>query len=63
MKKGILSSAIWTKVDEEKRQPMGKRKNGYFRVRFNRKLKVGFKGDEITSDGGLVAIANLSGWC
>jgi len=38
---------------------MGERKNGYFRVGFNQKLKVGFKGAQVTSDGGLVAIREM----
>ncbi len=38
---------------------MGEKKNSYFRVRFNRKLKVGFKGAQVTSDGGLVAIREM----
>ena len=38
---------------------MGEEKNSYFRVQFNNKLKVGFKGAEVTSDGGLVAIREM----
>lgn len=38
---------------------MGERKNSYFRVGFNQKLKVGFKGAQVTSDGGLVAIREI----
>ena len=38
---------------------MGERKNSYFRVGLNQKLKVGFKGAQITSDGGLVAIREM----
>jgi hypothetical protein len=38
---------------------MGEEKNSYFRVRFNQKLKVGFKGARVTSDGGLVAIREM----
>ena len=38
---------------------MGESKNSYFRVQFNSKLKVGFKGAEVTSDGGLPAIREM----
>jgi hypothetical protein len=38
---------------------MGEEKNSYFRVSFNQKLKVGFKGAEVTSDGGLLAIREM----
>lgn len=38
---------------------MGESKNSYFRVQFNSKLKVGFKGAEVTSDGGLLAIREM----
>ena len=38
---------------------MGEEKNSYFRVTFNQKLKVGFKGAEVTSDGGLLAIREM----
>jgi len=38
---------------------MGEDKNSYFRVQFNSKLKVGFKGAEVTSDGGLLAIREM----
>ena len=38
---------------------MGESKNGYFRVGFNRKLKIGFKGAQVTSDGELVAIREM----
>ena len=30
---------------------MGESKNSYFRVRFNQKLKIGFRGTQVTSDG------------
>ena len=38
---------------------MGETKNSCFRVKFNRKLKIGFKGAEVTSDGGLLAIREM----
>ena len=38
---------------------MGESKNSYFRVRFNQKLKIGFRGTQVTSDGGLVAIKEM----
>jgi len=38
---------------------MGEEKNSYFRVSFNRKLKVGFKGAQVTSDGGLLVIREM----
>ena len=38
---------------------MGESKNSYFRVRFNQKLKIGFRGTQVTSDGGLVAIREM----
>jgi len=38
---------------------MGESKNSYFRVGFSQKLKVGFKGAQVTSDGGLVAIREM----
>ena len=38
---------------------MGERKSSYFRVRFNQKLKVGFRGAQVTSDGGLVAVREM----
>lgn len=39
---------------------MGESKNKqYFRVGFNKKLRVNFKGAEVTSDGGLLAIREL----
>ena len=38
---------------------MGEEKNSYFRVSFNQKLKVGFKGAQVTSDGGLLAIREM----
>jgi len=36
--------------------PMGEDKNRHFRVSFTDKLKVYFKGSEVTSDGGLIAV-------
>ena len=49
---------------------MGEEKNSYFHVSFNQKLKVGFKGAEVTADGGLLALKEMdeqsfdgdSGW-
>jgi hypothetical protein len=38
---------------------MGESKSSYFRAGFNQKLKVGFKGAQVTSDGGLVAIREM----
>ena len=38
---------------------MGETKNHYFRLSFTDKLKVFFKGSEVTSDGGLIAIREL----
>ena len=38
---------------------MGERKKGCFRVKFNQKLKVEFKGAQVTSDGGLIAIREM----
>jgi len=38
---------------------MGEKKNHYFRLNFTDKLKVHFKGSEVTSDGGLIAIREL----
>ena len=38
---------------------MGESKNSYFRVGFNQKLKIGFRGSQVTSDGGLVAIREM----
>ena len=38
---------------------MGEAKNHYFRLSFTDKLKVFFKGSEITSDGGLIAVREL----
>ncbi|MCL5276881.1 MAG: transposase, partial [Deltaproteobacteria bacterium] len=39
---------------------MGESKNNkYFRVGFNKKLRVNFKGAEVTSDGGLLAIREM----
>ncbi len=38
---------------------MGEAKNNYIDVQFNRKLKIGLKGSEVTSDGGLLAIREL----
>jgi len=38
---------------------MGEDKNRYFRVSFTDKLKVYFKGSEVTSDGGLIAVREL----
>ena len=38
---------------------MGESKNSYFRVRFNQRLKIGFRGTQVTSDGGLVAIREM----
>ena len=35
---------------------MGEDKNRHFRVSFTDKLKVYFKGSEVTSDGGLIAV-------
>ena len=35
---------------------MGVDKNRHFRVSFTDKLKVYFKGSEVTSDGGLIAV-------
>jgi hypothetical protein len=38
---------------------MGEDKNRHFRVSFTDKLKVYFKGSEVTSDGGLIAVREL----
>ncbi len=38
---------------------MGETKNRHFRVTFTDKLKVFFKGSEVTSDGGLIAVREL----
>ena len=38
---------------------MGENKNHYFRLNFTDKLKVHFKGSEVTSDGGLIAVREL----
>ena len=38
---------------------MGEAKNSYIDVQFNKKLKIGLKGSEVTSDGGLLAIREL----
>jgi hypothetical protein len=38
---------------------MGESKNHCFRLNFTDKLKVFFKGSEVTSDGGLIAIREL----
>ena len=38
---------------------MGGSKNSYFRVGFNQKLKIGFRGTQVTSDGGLVVIREM----
>lgn len=38
---------------------MGESKNSSFRVEFNKKLKIEFRGTQVTSDGGLVAIREL----
>jgi len=38
---------------------MGEKKNHCFRVSFTDKLKVYFKGSEVTSDGGLIAVREL----
>jgi len=38
---------------------MGETKNSYIDVQFNKKLKIGLKGSEVTSDGGLLAIREL----
>ena len=38
---------------------MGEAKNHCFRLSFTDKLKVFFKGSEITSDGGLIAVREL----
>jgi hypothetical protein len=38
---------------------MGENKNSCFRVGFNQKLKIGFRGTQVTSDGGLVVIREL----
>ena len=38
---------------------MGESKNGSFRVEFDKKLKIEFRGTQVTSDGGLVAIREL----
>jgi hypothetical protein len=38
---------------------MGEDKNRHFKVSFTDKLKVYFKGSEVTSDGGLIAVREL----
>lgn len=38
---------------------MGESKNNYFCVEFNKKLRLSFKGAQVTSDGGLLAIREL----
>ena len=38
---------------------MGESKNSSFRVEFDKKLKIEFRGTQVTSDGGLVAIREL----
>jgi hypothetical protein len=38
---------------------MGESKNRCFSVEFNKKLKINFKGAQVTSDGGLVAIREM----
>jgi hypothetical protein len=38
---------------------MGESKNSSFRVKFNKKLKIEFRGTQVTSDGGLVAIREM----
>jgi hypothetical protein len=38
---------------------MGESKNSYIDVQFNKKLKIGLKGSEVTSDGGLLAIREM----
>ncbi len=38
---------------------MGESKNSSFRVEFNKKLKIEFRGTQVTSDGGLIAIREL----
>ena len=40
---------------------MGESKNKkYFRVEFNKKFRVNFKGTQVTSDGGLLAIREMN---
>ena len=38
---------------------MGESKNKCFCVKFNKKLRINFKGAQVTSDGGLVAIREM----
>ena len=38
---------------------MGEAKNSYIDVQFNKKLKIGLKGSEVTSNGGLLAIREM----
>ncbi|OQA67647.1 MAG: hypothetical protein BWY36_00644 [Candidatus Diapherotrites archaeon ADurb.Bin253] len=38
---------------------MGENKNSSFWVEFNKKLKIGFRGTQVTSDGGLIAIREM----
>ena len=38
---------------------MGESKNKCFSVEFNKKLRINFKGAQVTSDGGLVAIREM----
>jgi hypothetical protein len=43
----------------KKGNPMGESKNKCFCVKFNKKLRINFKGAQVTSDGGLVAIREM----
>ena len=59
LEKALFSSIIQLKIVEQGRHLMGESKNSCFRVGFNPKLKIGFRGAQVTSDGGLAVIREL----